>query len=202
MTIKVKICGIKKVEDALFAAAAGADAVGLVFAPSPRRVNVEEARAVCAAMPPFVARVGIFVDEEKETVEQIARTCGLTALQFHGDEDAGYCQSFTLPVLKAIRVRAGQKPKGMDEFPAAAFIFDTYDPLLAGGTGRPFDWSLLGIKHRKPVIIAGGLTAENVGEAIRIARPYGVDVSGGVETGGEKDWDKISGFINAVRRHG
>jgi phosphoribosylanthranilate isomerase len=202
MTVKIKICGIKNKEDALFAAAAGADAVGLVFAKSSRRVEVAQAQAITAVLPPFVSRVGVFVDEERETVESIARACRLTALQFHGREEAGYCRGFALPVLKAVRVRTREDLRGFDRFPAAAFILDTYDPHLAGGTGRVFDWSLLAGRPDVPVILAGGLSESNVAEAVRLVRPYAVDVSGGVETNGKKDRVKMAAFIAAVRRCG
>ncbi len=197
--VKVKICGIKTKEDALFAAAAGADALGLVFAPSPRRVDLEQAKAIASVLPPFVSRVGVFVDEDRETVEKIARYCGLTALQFHGSEGPGYCQSFNLPVLKAVRVRSREDLQGLERFPAAAFVFDTFDPCLPGGTGRTFDWSLLEVKPAVPVILAGGLTEDNVALAVMKVRPYAVDVSGGVETGGRKDRRKIAAFIAAAK---
>lgn len=198
--VRVKICGIKKAEDALFAAASGADAVGLVFAESTRRLDVARAQAICAALPPFVARVGVFVDEDRDTVESIARTCHLSVLQFHGNEDASYCRSFTIPVLKVVRVADRDDLQELSRFPAAAFVFDTYDPYLAGGTGRVFDWSLLGSLPDVRVILAGGLSPENVAEAVSRIRPYAVDVSSGVETGGEKDQKKIAAFIAAARR--
>lgn len=200
MTVKVKICGLKEVETALFAAAAGADAIGLVFAKSPRRVEVERARAICAALPPFVGRVGVFVDEEQDTVREIAAACGLTALQFHGAEDAKYCVDFTLPILKAVRVRTAGDLMNLLPFPAAGFVLDTYDPSMVGGTGRTFDWSLLAGRPEVPVILAGGLTPENVSAAICEIRPYAVDVSSGVETEGRKALPKIKAFIEATRR--
>lgn len=202
MSAKVKICGLMDAETALFAAHAGADAVGFIFADGPRRVEVEKVRAICAALPPFVGRVGVFVNEARDTVRETAAACGLTVLQFHGDEDAGYCRGFALPVLKAVRMRPGTDLAVLARFPAAGFVLDSYDPLQAGGTGRTFSWELAAERPEVPVILAGGLTADNVTRAICQLRPYGVDVSSGVETGGRKDLNKIKSFIEAVRRCG
>jgi phosphoribosylanthranilate isomerase len=197
---RIKICGIKREEDALLCAGAGADAIGLVFAKSPRRVDVDKARVICGSLPPFISRVGVFVDEKKETIQEVARLCGLTALQFHGSEDAAFCREFTLPVLKAVRIRTAVDLLSLDGFPAAAIVLDTYDPVLPGGTGRNFEWSLaVDADAHKSIVLAGGLTALNVAEAIRQVRPYAVDVSSGVETDGEKDKEKIISFIKAVR---
>jgi phosphoribosylanthranilate isomerase len=197
---RVKICGIKTVNDALFCVSAGADAVGLVFAQSPRRVDLDTARAICDALPPFISRIGVFVNADRDTVEHIARYCGLTTLQFHGDEDANYCRSFAIPVLKALRVKSPADLAGMDTFPAAALVLDAYHPHLVGGTGQTFDWELATHAKAKPVVLAGGLTPDNVAEAVAKVMPYAVDVSSGVETDGVKDRDKIKAFINAVRR--
>ena len=199
MAVKVKVCGLMDAETALFAAHAGADAVGLIFADGPRRVAVEMARAICAALPPFVGRVGVFVNAAQGFVRETAAACGLTALQFHGDEDAEYCLRFTLPVLKAVRVRPGINLAELARIPAAGFVFDSYDPLLAGGTGRTFPLELAAERPDLPVILAGGLTPENVARAIYLLRPYAVDVSSGVETDGKKDLKKIQDFIEAVR---
>jgi len=200
--VRVKICGLKNKEDARAAALYGADAVGLVFARSPRRVDVATAREISAALPPFVHRVGVFVDEQPEAVRDVANACGLTMLQFHGSEDAVYCRLFTLPVLKAVRVRTGEDLQGLELFPAAGFVLDTHHPVLRGGSGETFDWSLLEGLPDVPVILAGGLHPGNVAEAVRQVKPYGVDVSSGVETGGEKDREKIRAFIMAARRQG
>ncbi len=197
---RVKICGIKKKEDALVCAAAGADAIGLVFTVSPRRVQVQEAIDICMGLPPFISRVGVFVDEKSDTVQQIARLCGLTALQFHGSEDSAYCRSFSLPVIKAVRVRTAADLAVLGQFPADCFVLDTFDPDLQGGTGRSFDWSMLTALPDVPIILAGGLNAGNVADAICLVRPYGVDVSGGVEKDGEKDKEMIDAFISAARR--
>jgi len=197
---KVKICGIRSVEEALFCAGVGAEAIGLVFAESPRKIDPDTARRISAALPPFTHRTGVFVNAEKKMVEHMARFCGLTLLQFHGSEDAAYCRSFALPVIKAIRVKSAADLQKLEEFPAAAFLLDSDHPQLAGGSGTVFDWSLAERPLSRPVILAGGLNAENVAEAVRLARPYAVDVSSGVETGDRKDRAKIRAFIEAVRR--
>lgn len=197
---RIKICGIRTVEDALFCVEAGADAIGLVFADSPRRVEPDMARRISEALPPFINRIGVFVNVDRDVVERIARYCGLTALQFHGSEDAHYCRSFALPVVKAIRVRSASDLMGLENFPAAAVLLDAYHPNMAGGTGQAFDWSLAEKGVGKPVVLAGGLHAGNVAEAVRRVHPYAVDVSSGVETNGAKDRKKIRAFIEAVRR--
>ncbi len=197
---RIKICGIKRKEDALVCAAAGADAIGLVFADSPRRVQVQEAADICMGLPPFISRVGVFVDEKSDTVQQIAKLCGLMALQFHGSEDGPYCRSFSLPVIKAVHVSTSADLSVLGQFPADCFVLDTFDPDLPGGTGRSFDWSLLTGLPQVPIILAGGLTADNVAEAIRLVRPYAVDVSGGVEKNGKKEKKMMEAFISAARR--
>ena len=199
---RIKICGITRVDEAHCCLQAGADAVGLVFAQSPRRVEPALAREITASLPPFIQRVGVFVNAEKALVEQIASYAGLTALQFHGQEGADYCGSFSLPVIKAVAVKSGIDLAGLDDFPAAAILFDAYDPLLAGGTGRTFNWKLVESRRKKPVVLAGGLHAGNVQSAILQLKPYAVDVSSGVETNGKKDKAKIQAFIAAVRRCG
>jgi phosphoribosylanthranilate isomerase len=197
---RVKICGITNVRDALNAALAGADAIGLVFAKSSRRVGVTRAREISCALPPFVSRVGVFVDEQKDYVIQLARECHLTALQFHGAEDEEYCSGFSLPVLKAVRVRTAADLKNLERFPASALVLDTYHPSVAGGTGQTFDWSLLQKRPPVPIILAGGLTTENVVRAVSMVKPYAVDVSSGVEKDGKKDIELIRSFIAMVRR--
>lgn len=196
---KVKICGIRNEEDALYCVRAGADAIGLVFADSPRKIDIDTARRISVSLPPFINRIGVFVDAEKELVERVARYCCLTSLQFHGSEGAEYCRSFALPVLKAVRVRGAADLDGLDSFPASAIVLDTYHPKLAGGTGLTFDWTLAQRLLPRPVVLAGGLHAGNVADAVRTVRPYAVDVSGGVETDGRKDREKIKAFIEAVR---
>jgi len=197
---RIKICGIKSVADALYCAEKGADAVGLVFAKSTRQIDVATAREITAALPPFISKVGVFVDMEIESVERIARNCGLTALQFHGIEDAKYCRSFSLPVLKAVRMRSTEDLNGLSEYSIAAFVLDAFHPTLDGGSGESFDWALAKTTLPKPMILAGGLTPQNVEQAILELQPYAVDVSSGVETNGEKDRAEIKAFIDTVRR--
>jgi len=200
MMIKIKICGIRSEEEAIFCLQAGADAIGLVFAESPRKIDPLTARRICAMLPPFISRIGVFVNAGREIVENLAGYCGLTALQFHGQEGADYCRAFRLPVIKAVRVRGAGDLEDLDAFPAAAILLDGYHPQLAGGGGSAFDWTLAKKSFLKPVVLAGGLNADNIFEAVRIVRPYAVDLSSGVETGGRKDKDKISAFITSVRR--
>jgi phosphoribosylanthranilate isomerase len=188
---------------AVVAANAGADAIGFVFAPSRRRVTVEQARAIAAQLPPFVTKVGVFVDEDPDRVRDIANAVRLDAVQLHGGETPEYAAALELPVIKAVRVRDAASLDGMRTYRVAAFLLDSFEPDVAGGTGKPFDWALgAGLAAPAPVVLAGGLTAENVREAIDIVRPFGVDVSSGVETGGRKDPGKIREFIARVRDGG
>ena len=198
--IRVKICGITSVADALCCAENGADAIGLVFAKSRRQIDPFTARKISAALPPFIGKVGVFVDMEREAVKYIASDCGLTALQFHGSENADYCRGFSLPVLKVVRMRCNVDLESFSAYSVAAFVLDTFHPTLAGGSGVPFDWKLIKTRLPKPMILAGGLNSLNVEQAIDELKPYAVDVSSGVETNGEKDKTKIKAFINAVRR--
>ncbi len=200
---RVKVCGIRTPEEARAAADAGADAVGFVFWPPSRRyVDPQEAAHIAQVLPPFVVRVGVFVNEPPEGVEEVARRVGLDAVQLHGDEPPEVCARIPRRVIKAIRVRDAGSLKAAAAYSVSALLLDTYAPDTYGGTGRSFDWSLVeAIRYlRCPLILSGGLTPENVGEAIRRVRPYGVDVSSGVETGGRKDPEKIRAFVAAVRR--
>jgi phosphoribosylanthranilate isomerase len=204
MRTRVKICGITRPEDGIEAARLGADAIGLVFyAPSPRHVTVAQAQAVCAALPPFVSVVGLFVDAPAPEVLAVLQAVPLDVLQFHGEEAPAYCAAFARPWLKALRMRDGLDVAAESRRYAKAqgLLLDTYQPGQAGGTGVTFDWKRVpqGLNH--PVILAGGLTPDNVAEAIALARPYGVDVSGGVEQAkGIKSADKMAAFIREVER--
>ncbi|MDD5451278.1 MAG: phosphoribosylanthranilate isomerase [Desulfovibrionales bacterium] len=202
--IRIKVCGITNIEDALAAQALGADAIGLVFAESPRRVEKERARKIVHALPPFVHLVGVFVDEEKSVVEEIADFCRLTVLQFHGSESPEYCAGFTRPVIKAFRISQREDIERMEPYQGkvSAFLLDTYHPALAGGTGQAFDWTMAKEAGKiGPVILAGGLNPDNVEAAIRAVRPYAVDVSSGVEMSpGKKDHDKIQLFIERAQQ--
>ncbi|MDG1581824.1 phosphoribosylanthranilate isomerase [Pseudomonas sp. GOM6] len=201
--VRVKICGITRVEDALVAASAGADAIGFVFyAKSPRAVDVEQAEAIIAALPPFVTTVGLFVNMARDELQGVLSRVPLDLLQFHGDESVTQCEGFGRPYIKALRVKPGDDIAArVNEYPSASgVLLDTYVEGVPGGTGEAFDWSLVPTGLNKPVILAGGLQPGNVAEAVRQLRPYAVDVSGGVEASkGIKDAQKIAAFIQAAR---
>ena len=203
MRTRVKICGITRVEDAQAASAAGADAIGLVFyRPSPRNVTLERARSIATQTPPFIATVAVFVNPSREEVEQVIRECGVTLLQFHGEESPEFCAAFSRPYIKAARIRPGlDLIKYLAPYASArAWMLDAFHGDLWGGTGAAFDWSLVPEGMARPIILSGGLTAENVADAIRRVRPYAVDVSSGVEASkGIKDAAKIAAFIGAVK---
>ncbi|TWE09728.1 phosphoribosylanthranilate isomerase [Pseudomonas sp. AG1028] len=201
--VRSKICGITRLEDALAAVAAGADAIGLVFyAPSPRAVTIAQAQAIVAGLPPFVTTVGLFVDMPPREIEGVLAAVPLDLLQFHGDESPADCEALRRPYIKALRVRAGDDVAAqVDAYPGArAVLLDTFVDGVPGGTGQAFDWSLVPAQLSKPVILAGGLTPGNVAAAIAQVRPYAVDVSGGVEVSkGIKDAHKVKDFVRAVR---
>ena len=201
--VRSKICGITRVEDALAAVDAGADAIGLVFyAKSPRAVTVPQAQAILAALPPFVTTVGLFVDCQRSELNAILDAVPLDLLQFHGDESPAACEGFRRPYIKALRVKPGDDIAALIGLygSAAGVLLDTFVPGVPGGTGEAFDWSLVPQGLSVPIILAGGLTPENVRAAIEQVRPYAVDVSGGVEASkGLKDSDKIYAFVRAVR---
>lgn len=184
------------------AAELGADAIGLVFhAPSPRAVAIDQAIALCTCLPPFVTRVGLFVDAEPERVRATLEQVALDLLQFHGEESPAYCAAFRRPWIKAIRMRPGVDLKGLRERygAAAGMLLDAYDPARAGGTGHCFDWDLVPADLAPHIVLAGGLDPGNVAQAIRQVRPYAVDVSGGVEAGkGLKDRHKMAAFMKGV----
>ncbi|WP_300726630.1 phosphoribosylanthranilate isomerase [Pseudomonas sp.] len=201
--VRSKICGITRIEDALAAVAAGADAIGFVFyAKSPRAVSAGQARAIIAALPPFVTTVGLFVNASACELNETLDAVPLDLLQFHGDETAEQCEGFHRPYIKALRVKAG------DDIAAACaayksasgILLDAYVEGIPGGTGQAFDWSLIPQGLSTPIILAGGLTVDNVAEAIARVKPYAVDVSGGVEKAkGIKDHVKIQAFMKTVR---
>lgn len=201
--VRSKICGITRVEDALAAVEAGADAIGLVFyAKSPRAVDIEQAKVIVAALPPFVTSVGLFVDMPRETLQALLREVPLDLLQFHGDESPADCEGFARPYIKALRVRADQDVARMmaPYSGACGILLDTFVEGVPGGTGAAFDWSLVPREACKPIILAGGLTPDNVAQAIAQVRPYAVDVSGGVEAAkGIKDAGKVKAFLQAVQ---
>lgn len=197
---RVKICGIMDVESALVAAEAGAQAIGMIFAPSRRQLTVAQAREIATALPPLVTKVGVFVDEDRSRILEIADACRLDMLQLHGHESLEFSASFRLPVIKAIRVRDAASLSALAAYRVAAILLDSYDPEAAGGTGRAFNWGLAaGLRAPAPIILSGGLAAESVQEALGTVRPFGVDVSSGVETNGRKDHAKIREFVRQVR---
>ena len=198
--IRIKICGLQDTASALAAAEAGADAIGLVFAPSKRKVQPAIAREICKNLPALVNKVGVFVDEEAAVVKDIAAYCGLDTLQFHGRESAEYCSQFSQPVIKAFPIQDKASLAQLNGFETYTVLLDSYSAGCAGGTGCTFSWQLVELAGRKRIILAGGLSAANVVTAIRTVRPYGVDVSSGVETDGKKDIRKIKEFITTIRR--
>lgn len=201
--VRVKFCGITRAEDARAAVALGADAIGLVFyAGSPRAVTLPQALAVVSALPPFIARVGLFVDPRPEEVEMVLRVGGVDVLQFHGDEAPEFCRHFGRPYIKALRVRPEMDVRAAAEHhpDAAAVLLDTHQEGLPGGTGKVFDWALVPQHLPRPVILAGGLTPVNVAAAICRVRPYAVDVSGGIESApGVKDAGLMRAFLHEVK---
>ena len=202
LRVRVKICGITRVEDALVAVAQGADAIGLVFyAPSPRAVSIEQAVAIVQQIPAFVSVVGLFVNAEERYVKEVTSRVALDLLQFHGDETPEQCASYGLPFIKAVRVKSDTNlvQCAKDYSASRALLLDTYTEGLAGGTGHVFDWGLIPSNLSKPVVLAGGLTVANVATAIQQVKPYAVDVSGGVEAAkGIKDAAKIAAFMQQV----
>jgi len=200
---RVKICGITSVADGLAAARQGADAIGLIFyPPSPRLVSLKQAAAIAASLPPFVARVAVFVNAPEEDVRGVIRACRPDLLQFHGEETPADCRRFGVPYLRAVRVRPGvDLLEFLSPFDAAAgWLLDAYRPDLYGGSGEAFDWELVPRSLARPVVLSGGLDAGNVAGAIRRIRPWAVDVSSGVESAkGVKDERLIAEFIAGVR---
>jgi len=203
MPTRVKICGITRVEDAKAAASAGADAIGLVFdRRSPRCVEIERAAAIARELPPFVTLVGLFVNATSARVDEVLRDVRLTLLQFHGDEAPEQCSRYGRPYIKAIRMRDGvdlthEAARYAD---ASGLLLDSFVADQAGGSGTTFDWGRVPRDLSKPIVLAGGLTVDNVRDAIRRVRPAAVDVSSGVEVSkGIKDPNKIAAFIAAVR---
>ena len=203
MITRTKICGITRPEDARTAAAAGVDAIGLVFYPkSPRAVTIEQAQAICAVLPPFITVVALFVDAEHFEIEDILAAVPVDLLQFHGSETPAQCNAFTTPYIKAIRMRDdADLIDAVRQYSfARGLLVDTFNPDEAGGTGEVFDWDRVPDGLDTPIILAGGLEPSNVGAAIQQVSPYAVDVSSGVEQSkGIKDAEKIQAFMTAVR---
>ncbi len=200
--VRTKICGITRAEDARAAIEAGADALGFVFyQASPRYVAPHSAQEIISRIAPFPAKVGLFVDPDREFVDAVLAQVALDVLQFHGDEDPAFCSSFGKPYIKAVRMKPGIDLHGVcrRHAGAAALLLDSYSDTGHGGTGTVFDWNNIPADLTRPVILAGGLTTANVSRAIAACKPYAVDVSSGVELDkGVKDKDAITAFIREV----
>jgi phosphoribosylanthranilate isomerase len=203
MSVKVKICGVTNVADALAAAEAGADMIGLNFyEQSPRQISLATAVEISHALPPLVLRVGVFVNPAEALVMRAISECNLSLLQFHGDETSEFCTQFGLMSLKAFRIRDSESLQQLATYQTNAYLLDAHSPSGLGGTGEKFNWDLAveAQKFGKPIFLAGGLTPENVGEAVKKVRPFALDVSSGVESApGKKDTAKVWAFIQAVR---
>ena len=205
MHTRIKICGIKHLDDALKAVEFGADAIGLIFVEkSPRYASLTDARFIAESLPPFVTVVGLFMDASEETVREALKVVPLNLLQFHGDETPEFCEQFGIPYLKVLKMRENVNVVAFaQEYPnAAGILLDTYSKV-GGGSGQTFDWNLIPSDIPKPVILAGGLNPENVALAVETVKPYAVDVSSGVQSEPSiKDHKKIEQFIKEVQRVG
>jgi phosphoribosylanthranilate isomerase len=206
MSVKVKICGITNVTDAQAAIEAGADLLGFVFfEKSPRHISVKAASEIARQLPPSVARVGVFVNAREELISEALGKCGLNVLQFHGEETPEDCVKFGVMSMKAFRVRDAESLRELPAYQTDAWLLDAYASGQRGGTGVTFNWDLAAEaqKFGRPIFLAGGLTPENVAEAVRRVRPFAVDVSSGVEAApGQKDVAKVRAFIKAARQAG
>jgi phosphoribosylanthranilate isomerase len=203
MSTIVKICGITSPADALAAADAGVDAIGLNFYEgSPRHVTLTIAAEIAGALPPFMIKVGVFVNAEEDFVLRAIGECGLNIAQFHGDESPEFCKLFPVMTIKAFRIRDTESLNELMDYPTDAWLLDAYVKDKLGGTGAKFNWDLAvaAKKLGRPIFLAGGLTPENVGEAVRQVQPYAVDVSSGVESApGKKDPVKMRAFVKAAK---
>jgi phosphoribosylanthranilate isomerase len=200
---RIKVCGMRELAEVAGVVAAGVDAIGLIFVEqSPRYIDPERARDIVKSLPPFVDAVGVFVDQEAAAVNEIVRYCGLTKVQLHGAESPAYCAEIACRVMKVFRVRESLTAEDLAPYAdeVSAFLFDTFQEKVAGGTGQTFAWSLLEkLASPCPVVLAGGLTPENVGEAVSQARPFAVDLNSGVEFApGRKDLAKVRAAIAQV----
>jgi len=202
MNVRVKICGITRLEDALHAIAAGADALGFVFyEPSPRYITPQAAACIIKQLPPFVATTALFVNAEPALVNTVIDECKIDLLQFHGDEKAAFCEQFSRPYIKALRMKLGVEVDKVAKQYATArgLLLDAYKAGVPGGTGESFNWDMIPCSMRSSIILAGGLDDKNIREAITYVKPYAVDVSGGVEASkGIKSPDKLQRFFDEV----
>ncbi len=204
MRTRVKICGFTQVDDALEAAYLGVDAIGLVFyPPSPRNVSIETAAKIAKALPAFVSVVALFVNADKAFIEQVLQQVPIDCLQFHGEEQPDECRLYNKPYIKAIRMKPETDVSELEHsfYDASALLLDAYHPNIQGGSGSGFDWELIPQNCQLPIILAGGLAADNAAQAIRQVKPYALDVSSGVEAGkGVKDAAKMAAFIRITNQ--
>jgi phosphoribosylanthranilate isomerase len=203
--VKVKICGITNLEDAIASVGAGCDALGFIFyKKSPRYIMPQQAKKIVRLLPSRITKIGIFVNAKEKTIDNIAKMCKLDILQFHGDESVEFCKKLKgYKIIKAVRIKDKNSLNGLYKYPVWGFMFDSYKKNLFGGTGNKFDWKIIkNIKLKKRnIFLSGGLDAKNVKEAIRLIKPDWVDVSSAVETRpGKKDYKKVKKFIETVRR--
>ncbi len=199
--VRIKICGITNLEDALVAVGAGTDALGFVFAPSPRQVTPEQVHSITSRLPPFIYKVGVFVDADMEEVQRTMSYCHLDIAQLHGSESPEFCQALFPRVIKSFRVKDDSVLSLLPRYKVSAYLLDSYDPHLAGGTGKSFNWDIARKANSLGyIILSGGLTPQNVTEAIEQVHPYAVDTSSGVESEpGKKDHAKVRAFIQTAR---
>jgi phosphoribosylanthranilate isomerase len=202
--VKVKICGITSLEDALIAVETGADALGFVFYPaSPRHVSPEQAAEIIQNLPPFVQTVGLFVNEAVATVNATADLCGLDVVQLHGEEPPAYCDTIRRRVIKAFRVKDITTLDSLQDYHVSGYLLDAWFPAAHGGTGKTFNWDIAAeaVQRGRCIILAGGLTPDNIAESIRLVHPYAVDVSSGVESApGRKDAARVKCFVESAKR--
>jgi len=202
MTTRIKICGITNRADAEKVVELGADALGFVFADSARKIKPSVAREISLGLPPFISRIGVFVNEEIDTVKELYEYCRLDAVQLHGDENSQYINSLSIPFIKAFRVSGDEVLKQIEQFGLRYFLLDTFDKKLSGGTGKSFDWLVANqaAKYGK-IILSGGLNPDNICNALEAVDPYAVDISSGVEKSpGIKDHQKMELLINEVHK--
>ncbi|KAB2834794.1 MAG: phosphoribosylanthranilate isomerase [Candidatus Dadabacteria bacterium] len=200
--VRVKICGITNENDALSAAGLGADALGFIFYKGSKRyIDPKEAGRIISSLPPFVSAVGVFVNQSIEEIKEYARLSGIDTVQLHGDETPVFCEEVPYKMIKAVRVKDAVNIAEVELYPVRAILFDKHSDEMYGGTGSHFDWGVLkDLEISKKIILSGGLTPENVSQAVRLVRPYGVDVSTGVEDApGKKNHEKMRKFIEAVK---
>jgi phosphoribosylanthranilate isomerase len=200
--VKVKVCGITNLDDALECIKLGVDALGFIFAKSKRRVEKEVAKEIIDKLPPFITSVGVFVDEDKEKVLEIANLCGINVLQFHGNESIEYCKYFKdFKIIKSFLIKDKESLREVSNYKVSAYLFDTFKEGSLGGTGTTFNWEILkGFKFNCPFIISGGLNSENIESCLKILNPYAVDVCSGVEAyPGKKDRKKLREFLKSIK---